>query len=124
MNRPVRILYADDSDVVRSTVRRFLQDKPSVTIIGEAKDFGELLRMQRELAPDIVLLDLHMPDQRSFNTATIKEGLQGSCVIAVCVWTDEDARVLAASYGAIKLLDKGELYLTLLPAIDECLQSR
>jgi two-component system nitrate/nitrite response regulator NarL len=108
---------------MRRTVCSFLKGVPDVTVVGEAKGFGELLRMRPELAPDIVLLDLHMPDQKSFDVATVKAGLRGSCVIAVCVWNDKTTLELAQSYGAVKLLDKGELYLTLIPAIDECLCS-
>lgn len=106
---------------MRRTVCSFLKGVPDVAVVGEARDFGELLRMHRELAPDIVLLDLHMPDQKSFDVATVKAGLHGSCVIAVCIWNDKTALELAESYGAVKLLDKGQLYLTLIPAINECL---
>ena len=108
---------------MRRTVCSFLKGVPDIAIVGEARGFGELLKMHRELAPDIVLLDLHMPDQKSFDAATVKAGLHGSCVIAVCVWNDETTVELARRYGAIKLLDKGELNSTLIPAIDECLSS-
>jgi DNA-binding NarL/FixJ family response regulator len=121
---PVRILFADDSDVIRQAVCAFLKNVPDVTVVGEARDFGELLRMHAELTPDIVLLDLHMPDQKSFDVATVRAGLHGSCVIAVCIWNDKTAIELAQSYGAVKLLDKGELYLTLIPTIKECLPTR
>jgi hypothetical protein len=52
---PIRILLADDSDVIRRVLFDFLQDEPLIEIVGEAKDFTELLEKALALKPRIVL---------------------------------------------------------------------
>jgi len=55
-----------------------------------------------------------------FTPATIKSHLHSSCLLAMSVWNDEEMANLAKSYGAMKLLDKGQLPSTLVPSIEEC----
>jgi DNA-binding NarL/FixJ family response regulator len=74
--------------------------------------------------PDVVLMDLRMPDENRFEPACIKKQLSGSCLLAMSVWADEETATLAESYGAMILLDKSNLVSTLLPAIEECMRQR
>jgi hypothetical protein len=52
----------------------------------------------------------------------IKGHLYRSCLLAMSVWNDKETVSLAQSYGAVKLLDKGELASVLIPAIEACMQ--
>ncbi len=56
------VLLVDDEDVVRSGLRLLLTQDESLTVIAEARDGAEAIVLTRELSPDVVLLDLHMPN--------------------------------------------------------------
>src|SRR5678815_1707277 len=64
-----RVLIADDHEVVRMGVRILLANSPQWQICGEATNGAEALQKVRELAPDIVILDLSMPIMNGFAAA-------------------------------------------------------
>jgi DNA-binding NarL/FixJ family response regulator len=57
----MRILIADDHEVVRQGIRMVLEARPQWEVCGEALDGGEALRMAGELRPDIIIMDITMP---------------------------------------------------------------
>ena len=57
----MRILIADDNELVRRGVARLLSSEPNWQICGEAADGSETVRKARELLPDLILLDISMP---------------------------------------------------------------
>jgi two-component system, NarL family, response regulator NreC len=57
-----RVLLADDHAVIRSGLRALLSGTPDLVVVGEACDGAETLRLAAELAPDVVVLDVSMPD--------------------------------------------------------------
>lgn len=58
----IRILLADDHGIVRAGIRQFLEKEPRLQVVGEATDGKSALRMVSELLPDIVLMDIQMPE--------------------------------------------------------------
>ena len=56
----VRVLLVDDHDLFRTGLRNLLEER-GVQIAGEAAQGDEAVRLVRELAPDVVVMDLHMP---------------------------------------------------------------
>jgi DNA-binding NarL/FixJ family response regulator len=58
----VRILLADDDDLVRTALRMILESEPDFTIVGEASNGAQALEAARRVKPDIVLMDIQMPE--------------------------------------------------------------
>jgi DNA-binding NarL/FixJ family response regulator len=124
---PTRVLLADDSDIIRGAIMRVLNEEPGLELVGEGASFADAIQLTATLKPDVLLLDLHMPDEDEYPPELVKSQiLQHSvCILAISVWNDEKARALACSFGAKAFLDKTSLYTTLIPAIKEhCLKSK
>ena len=115
---PITVLLTDDKEVVRSSIR-LLDSDPDIHTVGEAFNFKEAIQRATELKPQIVVMDLHMPDTSSVNPQEIKSLLNtlGSRLIAISFWKDEGTHALAKSLGAVTLLDKMTLTTDLIPAI-------
>jgi DNA-binding NarL/FixJ family response regulator len=58
----IRLLLADDQELVRTGVRMILETEPDLEIVGEARDGHEAVAKARRLRPDVVLMDIRMPD--------------------------------------------------------------
>jgi DNA-binding NarL/FixJ family response regulator len=58
----IRLLLADDQELVRTGVRMILETEPDLEIVGEARDGREAVAKARRLRPDVVLMDIRMPD--------------------------------------------------------------
>jgi DNA-binding NarL/FixJ family response regulator len=116
---PITVLLADDSDLVRRAIRRLLMDHPKISIVGEATDFAQTIRMIQELQPQIVILDLHMSDSKRITPGEFRSRLNlgKARLMAISVWNDPETQALANSYGAANCLDKASLGTHLIPAI-------
>lgn len=58
----IRVLIADDHDIVRSGLRMILDAQPGIEVIAEARDGREAVALARALRPDVCLFDIRMPD--------------------------------------------------------------
>src|SRR3979411_1020922 len=59
----IRVLLADDHAIFRDGLRKLLQSDADITMLGEAQNGAECIKMLAKLKPDILLLDLRMPDK-------------------------------------------------------------
>jgi DNA-binding NarL/FixJ family response regulator len=115
---PIKVLLADDSKIMREAIKKLLVDEPRIHIVGEAPCYATAMQLVADAKPDILLLDLHLPQKRELPAPIVRAQL--NCIkytLAISFANDEEAKSLAASYGAAALLDKMSLYTELLPAI-------
>ena len=61
MNTPIRIVVVDDHTLFRRGLTALLSREPQFQVVGDAADGGEALRRVKDLQPDLVLLDNHLP---------------------------------------------------------------
>jgi DNA-binding NarL/FixJ family response regulator len=90
-----KILLADDSHVMRAAIARLLKEEPGIELVGEAPTFAEMIKWTATLNPDILLLDLYMPDEHEWPPGFVKAQVaqHKPCIIAISVSIDEKARV-------------------------------
>jgi DNA-binding NarL/FixJ family response regulator len=115
-----KVLIADDSEVMRTAIRKMLQEESNIDVVGEASSFADTMQKIADLKPDVLLLDLHMPEKRDFTPAVVKSQLGTVRTVAVSFSNDSESKALAESYGAATLLDKMKLYNEMVPAILHC----
>ena len=85
----LRILIADDHDVVRQGLRHMLEAQPGWTVCGEATTGRDAVEMTNELTPDIVIIDYSMPDLNGLEaTRQIKKALPS---IEILIFTMHDS---------------------------------
>jgi DNA-binding NarL/FixJ family response regulator len=81
--RSVRVLLADDHELVRAGVRRVLEAAPGIEVVGEAARGDETLALLAKLEPDVLLLDLNMPGGDGFDVLRSARDAAGSTRIVV-----------------------------------------
>src|ERR1700733_3821935 len=69
MTRPISVLIADDQDLVREGLRMLLEAEPDITVAGEASTGSEAIAAIRRHVPDVVLMDVRMPDMDGIEAA-------------------------------------------------------
>ena len=62
VHTPIRVLLADDHAMVREALRSLLHSQPGIEVVGEAKHGREAVQMAADLKPDVVVMDVSMPD--------------------------------------------------------------
>ncbi len=113
----ISLLLADDSEIVRKVIADLLKSDPEIEVVAECVSFAETIQLAAKLRPQFVVLDVHMGDERAVTHTQVKSGLNGSRVLAMSIWKDDETNTLAKSMGAAKLLDKTKLATELIPAI-------
>jgi two-component system, NarL family, response regulator DegU len=100
MNR-VRVLIADDRPIFRAGVQGMLRDFPEIDIVGEAMTGRQAVERSRRLKPDVILMDLNMPEMGGIAaTRAIKEEDPDRVVLALTVSEAEEDIVEMVAAGA------------------------
>ncbi|MHC4593642.1 MAG: LuxR C-terminal-related transcriptional regulator [Planctomycetota bacterium] len=76
----IRILLTDDHEIVRQGLRSLIEKEPDIEVVGEAEDGRKVLGLVRQLLPDVVVMDISMPNlhsRRAFVADMLKAGASG-----------------------------------------------
>jgi DNA-binding NarL/FixJ family response regulator len=104
---PIRVLIADDQRVVREGLSMLVGLIEDVNVVGVACDGAEAVRLAEAQQPDVILMDLRMPDLDGIAaTAQLCERLPSARVLVLTTYVDEDAIVPALQAGALGYLTK------------------
>lgn len=105
----IRVLVVDDSKFVRMAIRKILEERGGFQVVGEARDGEEAVRLAKMLKPDVITMDIVMPNMDGISA--IKEILKSEFVpiIVISDHTVEGAQVTmeALSAGAVDFIPKG-----------------
>lgn len=120
-----RIVLADDHVMLRQGLRRILEESQSLEIVGETGSGLELLKLVKELIPDMIILDISMPELRGIEAIhEIKSSHPRIKVLILTMHKDKDYLHQAISAGAEGYLLKEDADKELFSAIDTIRQGR
>src|SRR3954452_9821800 len=91
-----RVLLVDDHDLFRTGLRNLLQQEGGVQIAGEATNGSEAVQLVRELAPDVVVMDLNMPSMSGVEATRHITALSPLTKVIVLTISEQDSDVLDA----------------------------
>ena len=104
---PARLLLADDHDLVRGGFNRMLDREADLEVVGEAANGREAVELCRSLRPDLVLMDVRMPEMDGLEaTRAIKAAQPGVSVLVVTTYENPDYLLEALKAGAAGYLLK------------------
>jgi two-component system, NarL family, nitrate/nitrite response regulator NarL len=100
-DQPIRVLLVDDHSLFRSGIRSLLQRHEEFLVVGEAADGVEGIKRAKQLKPDVVLLDLHMPGMSGVETLQLlHEDCPDTAIIMLTVSEESEDLALAMRAGA------------------------
>jgi DNA-binding NarL/FixJ family response regulator len=118
MEKSVRILIADDHELVRHGMRTLFEREPQWTVCGEATTGREALTMAMELKPDLLVLDLALPEMNGIEaTRHVRRALPSTAVLIVTIHDSDEVVREAIDAGAAGFVLKAEAGRTLADAV-------
>src|SRR5579871_6039163 len=114
----VRILLADDHNILRDGMRLLLERQPGFVVVGEAADGRQIVDLARQQHPDVIVMDIAMPNMNGIEaTRRIVEKQPGTGVVILSMHYDESYVLRSLKAGAKAYLLKDALKAELISAI-------
>jgi DNA-binding NarL/FixJ family response regulator len=103
----IRVLLVDDQAVVRRALRVRFHLEPDLEVVGEASTGSEALTLAQTLTPDVVLMDIEMPEMDGIEaTAALRRVVPQSAVVILSIYDDAQTRGRAQAAGAVAFVEK------------------
>ena len=116
--KKIKVLLAEDHTLVRQGFRRMLEDDPRVSVVGEARTGLEAIERCKELKPDVVVMDLSMPDLGGLEaTAEILKALPATRILILSMYSNEAYVRKAFELGAKGYILKNAIEVDLTRAV-------
>ena len=113
----IKLLIADDHAILRQGLRRILEAEPDMSVIGEAATGVDAVKRARQLKPDVVIMDISMPEQDGIESMRQIVKTLSSRVLILTVHTEHHVISEAVSAGASGYLAKDSLDHELVSAV-------
>ena len=114
----IRVLLADDHEIMRDGLVRLLQEQGDITVVGVASNGAEAVELARKLHPDVAVLDINMPRLNGIDaTRAIKTELPDMRIIGLSMYAEKEHVAAMREAGAETCLDKAGASSELLNAI-------
>ena len=121
----IRILLADDHTVMRDGLRALLERQPDIEVVAEAADGRECVRLAEEQSPDVVVMDIAMPNMNGIEaTRRIMADRPRTAIVILSMHQDESYVLRALKAGAKGYLLKDSLRADVIEAIRAVAQGR
>jgi DNA-binding NarL/FixJ family response regulator len=115
----IRTLLVDDNKTFLTAVKNFLATLPHVEVVGEAHGGMAALALAAELQPDLVLLDIVMPDMNGLEVAAVlRKTTPAPHIVFLSMHDSQSYRTAARELGTRGYVGKGDFVLELEPLID------
>ena len=119
MKNKTAVLLCDDHTLFREGIKAILRDEPSIEIVGEAEDGRQAVNRAQQLHPDVVLMDISMPDLNGFEaTARILQANPKIRVLILTMYEEEEVITRCLTAGASGYVLKDAPRADLIHAID------
>jgi DNA-binding NarL/FixJ family response regulator len=116
--KTIRIMLVDDQAIVREALALRLSLEPDLQVVGAAEGGATAVALARELTPDVVVMDLSMPDVNGLSAAwQLHEQMPGTPVVMLTMHDSQQTRLMARTAGALAFVGKHEPEERLLSAI-------
>jgi two-component system chemotaxis response regulator CheB len=106
LDRPIRVLVADDSELFRELLARVIGSDPGFDVVAVAADGNEAAAQARGLKPDVITMDLNMPDADGFSGIARIMAETPTPILVLTANREETVGFRALSLGALDLLEK------------------
>lgn len=118
MEKKIRVLVADDHTIVREGVRLLLEAQPDLEVVGEASDGQEAYELVKKLQPDLVVMDIQMPNWNGLQaTRAIKQEFPHLHILALTMYESDEYFFQVLAAGASGYILKKAASTDLLAAI-------